>query len=55
MSKIKLKITEQGTVMDYLIEQIESYKRANFPEKVEEFEKIYKVLEIDGTKHAKDL
>ena len=55
MSKIKLEITEQGTVMDYLVEEIDSYKRTNMITKVSELEKIYKVLEIAGTKHAKDL
>ena len=52
---MNFKVTEQGTVMDYLVEQIDSYKRANMNTKVSEFEKIYKVLEIAGTKHAKDL
>lgn len=52
---MNFKVIEQGTVMDYLVEQIDSYKRANMSKKVSEFEKIYKVLENAGTKHAKDL
>lgn len=52
---MNFKVTEQGTVMDYLVEQIDSYKRADMSTKVSELEKIYKVLENAGTKHAKDL
>lgn len=52
---MNFKVTEQGSIMDYLADQIESYKRANDIPKVSEFEKIYKVMEIAGTKHGKDL
>lgn len=52
---MNFKVTEQGTVMDYLAKEIDSYKRANLNIKALELEKIYKVLEIAGTKHGKDL
>lgn len=52
---MNFKVTNQGSVMDYIINQIESYKAANMTTKVNELEKIYKILENAGTKHAKDL
>jgi hypothetical protein len=52
---MNFKNENQQTVMDYLVEQIDSYKRANMTTKVNELEKIYKVLGDAGAKHAKDL
>ena len=52
---MNFKVTNQGTIMDYILEEIESYKSANMSTKVNELEKIYKILENAGAKHAKEL
>lgn len=43
------------TIMDFLIDQLESYRKAGFVAKANEYERIYKLLEKNGVKHAKDL
>ena len=43
------------TIMDFLLYGIEKYKNSKYTEKYEEYERIYKLLEAYGTKHAKDL
>jgi len=43
------------TIMDFLIDQLESYRKAGFVAKTNEYERIYKLLEKNGVKHAKDL
>jgi len=43
------------TIMDFLIDQLESYKAGGFVSKVEEYDRIYKLLQVYGAKHAKDL
>ena len=43
------------TLMDFLQDQKESYKRSDYTAKYEEYERIYKLLAENGAKHAKDL
>jgi hypothetical protein len=42
------------TLMDFLLMRRESYKN-NYTAKYEEYDRIYKLLEKNGAKHAKDL
>ena len=43
------------TLMDFLQIQRESYKNSIYLAKYEEYDRIYKLLEKNGAKHAKDL
>jgi len=43
------------TIMDFLKISMERYKQAGSTEKVEEYERIYKLYKDNGAKHAKDL
>lgn len=43
------------TLMDFLQIQRERYKNSDYIAKYEEYDRIYKLLEKNGAKHAKDL
>jgi hypothetical protein len=43
------------TIMDFLKSSMERYRQAGSAEKVEEYERIYKLFALNGAKHGKDL
>ena len=43
------------TIMDFLQDRMSTFKKGNFPDQLEEFERVYKILKENGAKHSWEL